>query len=120
MKYSLDESMREVSARSRRLRKKRSSEALSALSAATLALFIGLVASVRTAAGPPGAGDETSVFGAFVLPNAAGGYILAGVIAFALGVVFTLLCIGIRKRKTISEETNDDSVEKEEQDEEKL
>ncbi len=112
--------MREVSARSRRLRKKHSTETLGALTAATLALFVGLVVSVSAAAGPPEAGGEISVFGAFVLPSAAGGYILAGVIAFALGAVFTLLCISIRKRKSITSETNDKSVEKEEHDEETL
>ena len=35
-------------------------------------------------------------YGAFLLPSQAGGYILAGVLAFAAGVLVTLLCLRSR------------------------
>ena len=37
-----------------------------------------------------------SDFGAFLLPSQAGSYVLAGVLAFAAGVLVTLLCIHYR------------------------
>ncbi|MBQ3405442.1 MAG: glycosyltransferase [Oscillospiraceae bacterium] len=98
MKYTLDASLREPSARSLRLRRKREKEFLGALSTTALALFAGLVTAVKAVSVQIGTGSVGSVYGAFVLPNTAGGYILAGVIAFALGAAFTLLCIRYQKR----------------------
>ena len=42
-----------------------------------------------------------SVYGSFLLSPEAGGYVLAAVIAFALGVAVTLFCL---KRKKLSSE----------------
>ncbi len=39
-----------------------------------------------------------SYYGAFLLTPQAGGYVLIGVIAFALGAVFTLLCKHLSKK----------------------
>ena len=117
LKYSLEQSLQELSARSRRLRRKRKRESLGTLSAASLVLFAALVVSVRTVAGRLGPGAESSVLGAFVLPNAAGGYILAGVIAFVLGVIITLLCIRYRRRNDDTPETDNPEIIKEESDE---
>lgn len=117
MKYSLEQSLQELSARSRRLRRKRKRESLGALSAASLVLIAALVVSVRTVAFRVGPGSESSVLGALVLPNAAGGYVLAGVIAFVLGAVVTLICVRYKKGK--SEITEQAQSNKEESDETK-
>lgn len=119
MKYSLEQSLHELSARSRRLRRKRKRESLGALSAASLVLFAALIVSVRTVAGRLGPGAESSVLGAFVLPNAAGGYILAGVIAFVLGVIITLVCIRYKTKSDKISETDNSEVIMEESDETK-
>ena len=119
LKYSLEQSLQELSARSRRLRRKRKRQSLGALSAASLVLFAALIVSVRTVAGRLSPEAESSVLGAFVLPNAAGGYILAGVIAFVLGVIITLLCIRYKRKNDEITETDNPEVIKEESDETK-
>ena len=50
----------------------------------------------------PGSGTAYagSVYGAFLLSRKAGGYVLAAVIAFALGVCVTLLCARKKKNNT--------------------
>ncbi|MCR4655796.1 MAG: hypothetical protein K5770_06160 [Lachnospiraceae bacterium] len=47
-----------------------------------------------------GAYSQRSVYGAFLLSPQAGGYVLAAVIAFVIGVVFTLLCQRYRKKSS--------------------
>ncbi len=100
MKYSLEESLQVLSVRSRRLQKKRKRQSVGALSAASLVLFACLASAIKSAALQLGTEDTVSVFGAFVLPDSAGGYILAGVIAFVLGAAVTLICLRYRKRNT--------------------
>ena len=100
MKYTLEASLRELLARSRRLRRKRERQIIRSLSAAAAVLFAGLLSVMGTVAGQLEQGEETSVFGAFILPNTAGGYVLAGVIAFALGAAFTMLCLRHSKRSS--------------------
>ena len=39
-----------------------------------------------------------SVYGAFLLPAEAGGYVLAAVAAFAMGVIITIACIRYRNK----------------------
>ena len=119
MKYTLEKSLQELSVRSRRLCRKRKKKALGILSAASLVLFAGLVSTVKTMAKQLGTGEELSVFGAFVLPDSAGGYILAGVIAFVLGAALTLVCLRYRKRNAETTEEKEKPVSKEENDEEK-
>lgn len=120
MKYTLEESLQELSARCRRLCRKRKKKALSILSAASLLLFAGLVSTVKTMARQLGTGDEISVFGAFVLPDTAGGYILAGVIAFSLGATVTLVCLRYRKRtEGIMKEEEKQAIEEEKDEKEK-
>ena len=100
MKYTLDAALRELTVRSRRLRRKRERRTVITLSAATAVLSAGVLSMMVSVAGQLGQGEETTVFGSFVLPNTAGGYVLAGVIAFALGAVFTMLCVRQQKRIT--------------------
>ena len=68
------------------------------LSGTAAMLTIALVAVFHGFTGS-GAGEiEESFYGAFLLSQSAGGYVLAGVIAFLLGAVVTLLCIRSQKR----------------------
>ncbi len=117
MKYSLDASLRELSARSSRLRRKRKKASICALSCASLILFGSLVSIVGAASSQRWTRNGISLFGALVLPDTAGGYILIGVIAFAVGAAFTLLCLKYRARMIEKTERIDDSVNKEEKNE---
>ena len=49
-----------------------------------------------------------SPYGAFLVDGGGGGYVLVGVLAFAFGAAFTLLCIYLVKvKKTKTTEKND-------------
>ncbi len=42
---------------------------------------------------------EGSVYGSYLLSEEAGGYVLTGVLAFLLGIAFTLLCLSLRNKR---------------------
>ena len=96
MRYSIDGAMTEIMARGGRLARKRERQRIRHLGGATALLALLLVTVLSTLNGPS---DQTaSGYGAFLLSPHAGGYILAGVLCFALGVAFALLCIHLRGR----------------------
>lgn len=94
----------------RRRQEKRGSAALSAV---CCALCICLVGIFRVSAGGGGAGHIPLFFGSALLYGGAGGYVLAGVLAFAAGVVITVICIKLRSRQ--EKEISEESKEKEQQ-----
>jgi len=106
LKYTTEHAMAEILRRSSQIRLRRGRRVCRVLSGAAgilmclLILVIGLF---------PGGGDGStgSVYGAFLLSREAGGYVLAGVVAFALGVVVTLLCLKQRKHETHEEDKED-------------
>ena len=55
------------------------------------------MAGTANAIPPRGADLEETAYGPFLLPSAAGSYVLVGVAAFALGVLVTLLCLRARR-----------------------
>lgn len=69
---------------------------LTGLAGTLLASLVVLIAML-----PDGTSSSStgSVYGAFLLSPEAGGYVLAAVIAFALGIVVTLLCLRYKKQK---------------------
>ena len=99
----MDSALQEVRSRSRLIRRRREKRILRNLAAGSATLCAALVAVVGTRIHRLDAGGNTSLFGAFVLPDSAGGYVLAGVIAFFAGVVFTLLCIRWRERRNAAD-----------------
>ena len=80
-----------------RSRRKRRREAIS-LSAVCLLLFAVLTQTAGTVIGP-GQTAAWGVFGAMLLREDAGGYVLVGVVCFAAAVVITALCFRLRKRE---------------------
>ena len=78
-------------------RRRQRREAIS-LSAACLLLFAVLMQAVGTVAGP-GQPEAWGVFGAMLLREDAGGYVLVAVVSFAAAVVITALCFRLRKRE---------------------
>ena len=78
-------------------RRRQRREAIS-LSAACMLLFAVLMQAVGTVAGP-GQPEAWGVFGAMLLREDAGGYVLVAVVSFAAAVVITALCFRLRKRE---------------------
>ena len=78
-------------------RRRQRREAIS-LSAACMLLFAVLMQAVGTVAGP-GQPEAWGVFGAMLLREDAGGYVLVAVVSFAAAVVITALCFRLRNRE---------------------
>ena len=80
-----------------RSRRKRRREAIS-LSAVCLLLFTVLTQAVGTAVGP-GQTAAWGAFGAMLLREDAGGYVLVAVVSFAAAAAITALCFRLRNRE---------------------
>ena len=78
-------------------RRRRRREAIS-LSAACMLLCAALMQAAGTVVGP-GQPEAWGVFGAMLLREDAGGYVLVAVVSFAAAVVITALCFRLRKRE---------------------
>ena len=77
------------------------------LSAACMLLFAALMQTASTVVGP-GQSAARGVFGAMLLREAAGGYVLVGVVCFAAAVVVTGFCTRLRKNNKQQEQTKED------------
>lgn len=106
MKYTTEEALTEIMHRSEkiRVRKERRSclcfSIASGAMCATLVFVIAVLPKVEI-----GTCSET-VYGSLLLTREAGGYVLAAVIAFAMGVTVTLLCLYLKKRKLLKGSDN--------------
>ena len=78
-------------------RQRQRREAIS-LSAACMLLFAVLMQAVGTVAGP-GQPEAWGVFGAMLLREDAGGYVLVAVVSFAAAVAITALCFRLRSKE---------------------
>ena len=68
------------------------------LSAACMLLFAALMQTASTVVGP-GQSAARGVFGAMLLREDAGGYVLVGVVAFAAAAAITALCFRLRSKE---------------------
>ena len=68
------------------------------LSAACMLLCAALMQTAGTVVGP-GQPEAWGVFGAMLLREDAGGYVLVAVVSFAAAVAITALCFRLRKRE---------------------
>lgn len=107
MKYTSEEALTEIMRRKDQVvlrRSRRSCRVLSGVSA-LLTVFLLLVISMMP--GRTGSAFTGTVYGSFLLSAESGGYVLAAVIAFVLGVGVTLLCLrwakAQRSKTTIKE-----------------
>ena len=78
-------------------RQRQRREAIS-LSAACMLLFAALMQAAGTVVGP-GQPEAWGVFGAMLLRQDAGGYVLVAVVSFAAAAAITALCIRLRSRE---------------------
>ncbi len=98
MRFTNEEALREVLKRGRAVRKRRESRNIQILGGAAGVLLVGLICVIASFS-KGGVGSAGSAYGAFLLSAEAGGYVLTAVIAFAVGVVLTVLIWQYRKRK---------------------
>ncbi len=97
MKYTKDEAFDEVMRRSRVLKQKHARKTAALLSLSACAVMAAMLLVIGRF-GRSGTGmSSQSAYGSFLLPTEAGGYILAAVIAFAVGVGVTLCIQKYRK-----------------------
>ena len=78
-------------------RRRQRREAIS-LSAACMLLFAALMQAAGTVVGP-GQPEAWGVFGAMLLREDAGGYVLVAVVSFAAAVVITALCFRLKSKE---------------------
>ena len=77
------------------------------LSAVCMLLCAALMQAAGTVVGP-GQPEAWGVFGAMLLREDAGGYVLVGVVCFAAAVVVTVFCTRLRKNNKQQEQTKED------------
>ena len=99
MKYSTENALSEILSRSERIVVRRSRRVDRILTGTVGVLFLALVLVIALAHGSAVKTATDSVYGAFLLSTEVGGYLLAAVIAFALGVAVTLLSLRRRKER---------------------
>lgn len=90
MKYSKEEAFEEVLKRGRVLKRKHAQRAATLLSMSAGLVMAALIVVVGRFGGAGVDMPGQSAYGSFLLPNQAGGYVLAAVIAFAIGIAITL------------------------------
>ena len=87
-------------------RRRQRREAIS-LSAVCMLLCATLMQTAGTVVGP-GQTAAWGVFGAMLLREDAGGYVLVAVVSFAAAVVVTVFCTRLRKNNKQQEQTKED------------
>ena len=87
-----------VKQRVRENTRRRQRRGIYGLSAMCMLLFAVLMQAVGTVAGP-GQPEAWGVFGAMLLREDAGGYVLVAVISFAAAAAITALCFRLRNRE---------------------
>mgnify|MGYP004594585619 FL=1 len=90
-----------VKQRVRENTRRRQRRGIYGLSAACMLLFAVLTQAAGTAVGP-GQPEAWGAFGAMLLREAAGGYVLVAVVSFAAAAAITALCFRLRNRETQS------------------
>ena len=89
--------VREIQSRTRQYRRQRENRVLSSLAAFSLFLLAGIGVLLKTVQ-TPGIVSVAEGYGAVLLRNGAGSYVVLGIAAFVLGVTATVLCIRLKNR----------------------
>ena len=95
-----------VKQRVRENTRRRQRRGIYGLSAMCMLLFAALMQTAGTVVGP-GHTAACGVFGAMLLREDAGGYVLVAVVSFAAAVVITALCIRLRNRENQKKDGTD-------------
>ena len=97
MKYTKEEAFEEVMKRSRVLKRRNEKKKTALLSASASLVTVTLVLMIGVLGGAGAGISGQSAYGSFLLPTEAGGYILAAVVAFVIGIGVTLIIQKYRK-----------------------
>ncbi len=95
-----------VKQRVRENTRRRQRRGIYGLSAACMLLFAVLMQAAGTVVGP-GQPEAWGVFGAMLLRQDAGGYVLVAVVSFAAAAAITALCIRLRNRENQKKDGTD-------------
>ena len=98
-----------VKQRVRENTRRRQRRGIYGLSAACMLLFAVLTQAAGTVVGP-GQTATWGVFGAMLLREDAGGYVLVGVAAFAAAVVLTVVCMRLHEREKQKQKHEEDAT----------
>ena len=96
-----------VKQRVRENTRRRQRRGIYGLSAMCMLLFAALMQAAGTVVGP-GQPEAWGVFGAMLLREDVGGYVLVAVVSFAAAVVVTVFCTRLRKNNKQQEQTKED------------
>ena len=96
-----------VKQRVRENTRRRQRRGIYGLSAACMLLCAALTQAGGTVVGP-GQPEAWGAFGAMLLREDAGGYVLVAVVSFAAAVVVTVFCTRLRKNNKQQEQTKED------------
>lgn len=103
MKYGMNEAVSEILVRSNEVKKRRERKrermVTNFLASITLLLFGALTSVISIISINGQTKGKMTVMGAFLLPAETGGYIVVAIIAFAIGIVVTLLAFNYKRRK---------------------
>ena len=91
--------IREIRSRTRQYRKRYETRLFSCLTVCSLFLMAGIGARLNTVQ-MPGIVSVAEGYGAVLLRNGAGSYVVLGIAAFVIGVAVTVLCIRLKNKST--------------------
>ena len=89
--------------------RRRQKRGIGRLSAVCMLLFAALMQAAGTVVGP-GQPEAWGVFGAMLLREDAGGYVLVGGAAFAAAVVLTVVCMRLHEREKQKQKHEEDAT----------
>jgi len=98
MRYSIEESLLRINARSREMKREKERKTVYTLTAMTVLTILAFVVAVYGYVDFASMKDTYSTYGSFMLPDEAGGYVVVGVLCFVAAVVITLVCIKLKDR----------------------
>lgn len=99
MKYTTEEALREIQIRGNKIRRKHQRRVTRILGVSTALSFVALLVVISAFSGSLVSVEETS-YGSFILSKEAGGFVLAAVLGFIVGVVFTFVVRHFKDKKT--------------------
>lgn len=99
MKYTTEKALAEIMLRSEQIVIRKNRKSCRVLSCTAGVLLAALTLIIALLPGKANVEYSDSIYGSFLLSREAGGYVLASVVAFVLGVCVTVLCLKYRSLK---------------------
>ena len=99
MKYGIEESLARIEERGREMQIHKKRKQAGVLAVMIVLLMVVSSVTMYRRVGLEPITESSSSYGAFMLSEEAGGYILVGVICFTAAVVLTLVCLRFSGRK---------------------